>query len=426
MEKNFQKAINVLNQNGKFYIELGLDRIKKVLELFENPQESLKIIHIAGTNGKGSTCAMLAELLKIVGLNVGLYTSPHILSYCERIRINDKNIEEDDLSELIFKIEKVSKDNNTHLTEFELLTVAAFLYFKEKNADVVILETGLGGRFDATNVVKKPILTIITSISIDHKDRLGDTIDKIAFEKAGIIKENVPLVVSENNLGFNVIQKVASEKHAQMILNENDIELIFKNNQNFVKINGKKECLFNLFGLWQTENLNLVVNAFDYLKNNLLKTIDFDRQQVLENSLKNVKWDYRFQFINSHVILDGAHNLDAAIKLRKSLDFYFKDKKIQFIYGSLNTKEYEKIVKVLFGQNDDVFLYDFNCQNAVKASDLEKIINRPIKILNKPEVLKIINKKDKENEKLTIVCGSFYMLGEIFEKKPFEKLQTTF
>lgn len=416
MEKNFQKAINVLNQNGKFYIELGLDRIKKVLELFNNPQESLKIIHIAGTNGKGSTCAMLAELLKNVGLNVGLYTSPHILSYCERIRINDKNIEEDDLSELIFKIEKVSKSNNTHLTEFELLTVAAFLYFKEKNADVVILETGLGGRFDATNVVTKPILSIITSISIDHKDRLGDTIDKIAFEKAGIIKENVPLVVSENNLGFNVIQSIASKKHAPMILNENNIKLIFKNNQNFVKINDKEECLFNLFGLWQTENLNLVLNAFDYLSNNLLKTINFDKQQVLNNSLKNVKWDYRFQFLNNHVILDGAHNLDAAIKLRKSLDFYFKNKKIQFIYGSLNTKEYEKIVKVLFNKKDDVFLYDFNCQNAVKTSDLEKIINKPIKILNKSEVLNIVHNETK-NKKLTIVCGSFYMLGEIFEKK---------
>lgn len=416
MEKNFQKAINVLNQNGKFYIELGLDRIKKVLELFNNPQESLKIIHIAGTNGKGSTCAMLAELLKNVGLNVGLYTSPHILSYCERIRINDKNIEEDDLSELIFKIEKVSKSNNTHLTEFELLTVAAFLYFKEKNADVVILETGLGGRFDATNVVTKPILSIITSISIDHKDRLGDTIDKIAFEKAGIIKENVPLVVSENNLGFNVIQSIASKKHAPMILNENNIKLMFKNNQNFVKINDKEECLFNLFGLWQTENLNLVLNAFDYLSNNLLKTINFDKQQVLKNSLKNVKWDYRFQFLNNHVILDGAHNLDAAIKLRKSLDFYFKNKKIQFIYGSLNTKEYEKIVKVLFNKKDDVFLYDFNCQNAVKTSDLEKIINKPIKILNKSEVLNIVHNETK-NKKLTIVCGSFYMLGEIFEKK---------
>lgn len=416
MEKNFQKAINVLNQNGKFYIELGLDRIKKVLELFNNPQESLKIIHIAGTNGKGSTCAMLAELLKNVGLNVGLYTSPHILSYCERIRINDKNIEEDDLSELIFKIEKVSKSNNTHLTEFELLTVAAFLYFKEKNADVVILETGLGGRFDATNVVTKPILSIITSISIDHKDRLGDTIDKIAFEKAGIIKENVPLVVSENNLGFNVIQSIASKKHSSMILNENNIKLIFKNNQNFVKINDKEECLFNLFGLWQTENLNLVLNAFDYLSNNLLKTINFDKQQVLKNSLKNVKWDYRFQFLNNHVILDGAHNLDAAIKLRKSLDFYFKNKKIQFIYGSLNTKEYEKIVKVLFNKKDDVFLYDFNCQNAVKTSDLEKIINKPIKILNKSEVLNIVHNETKD-KKLTIVCGSFYMLGEIFEKK---------
>ena len=201
-----------------------------------------------------------------------------------------------------------------------------------------------------------------------------------------------------------------------MILNENNIKLIFKNNQNFVKINDKEECLFNLFGLWQTENLNLVLNAFDYLSNNLLKTINFDKQQVLKNSLKNVKWDYRFQFLNNHVILDGAHNLDAAIKLRKSLDFYFKNKKIRFIYGSLNTKEYEKIVKVLFNKKDDVFLYDFNCQNAVKTSDLEKIINKPIKILNKSEVLNIVHNETKD-KRLTIVCGSFYMLGDIFEKK---------
>lgn len=413
MGKNFQDAVKILNKNGKFYIELGLRRIEKVLKLFNNPQEDLKIIHIAGTNGKGSTCAMLCELLKNVGLNVGLYTSPHILSYCERIKINNIDIKKEVLSKLIFKIEKVSKENNTHLTEFEILTVAAFLYFKQENVDVVILETGLGGRFDATNIVKKPILTIITSISIDHKDRLGDTIQQIAVEKAGIIKENVPLVISKYNQGFNVIQNIAAQKNVQVILNENDIKLSFKNNKNYVNINNNEEYEFNLLGLWQAENLNLVLNAFDYLKDNLLKNINFNKNEILKDSLKNVKWDYRFQFINTHVILDGAHNLDAAIKLRKSLDFYFKDKKIQFIYGSLNTKEYEKIVDVLFNKNDDVFLYEFNCQNAVSVKDLEKIITKPIKILSQSEVLNIVNNKTKD-ERLTVICGSFYMLGEIF------------
>ena len=416
MDKTFQEAINILNKNGKFYIELGLSRIEKVLRLINNPQEDLKIIHIAGTNGKGSTCAMLCELLKNTGLNVGLYTSPHILSYCERIKINSKNIEENDLTKLIFKIEKISKENNIQLTEFEILTAVAFLYFKKENVDVVILETGLGGRFDATNIVKKPILTIITSISIDHKDRLGNTIQQIAFEKAGIIKENVPLVISKYNQGFNVIKNIAVQKNVQVILNENDIKLNFKNNKNYVKINSSEEYEFNLLGLWQAENLNLVLKAFEYLKDNLLRNRKYDKQKVLKDSLKNVKWDYRFQFINNHVILDGAHNFDAAIKLRKSLDFYFKNKKIQFIYGSLNTKEYEKIVNVLFTSNDKVFLYDFNCQNAVKAGDLEKIITQPVKILNKSEVLNIINNETKDKI-LTVICGSFYMLGEIFEKK---------
>lgn len=416
MDKTFQEAINILNKNGKFYIELGLSRIEKVLRLINNPQEDLKIIHIAGTNGKGSTCAMLCELLKNTGLNVGLYTSPHILSYCERIKINSKNIEENDLTKLIFKIEKISKENNIQLTEFEILTAVAFLYFKKENVDVVILETGLGGRFDATNIVKKPILTIITSISIDHKDRLGNTIEQIAFEKAGIIKEHVPLVISKYNQGFNVIRNIAIQKNVKVILNENDIKLNFKNNKNYVKINSSEEYEFNLLGLWQAENLNLVLKAFEYLKDNLLRNRKYDKQKVLKDSLKNVKWDYRFQFINNHVILDGAHNFDAAIKLRESLDFYFKNKKIQFIYGSLNTKEYEKIVNVLFTSNDKVFLYDFNCQNAVKAGDLEKIITQPVKILNKSEVLNIINNETKDKI-LTVICGSFYMLGEIFEKK---------
>lgn len=413
MEKTFEDAINILNKNGKFYIELGLSRIKRVLKLFNNPQEDLKIIHIAGTNGKGSTCALLCELLKNVGLNVGLYTSPHILSYCERIKINNIDISENDLSDLIFKIESKAKTNNIYLTEFEILTVAAFLHFKDNNVDAVILETGLGGRFDATNVVKNPLLTIITSISIDHKDRLGDTIDKIAYEKAGILKNNVPLVVSKQNKGYEVIKKAAKEHNSNIISFDNHIKINFKNNKNYAIINFN-EYEFNLYGLWQKENLNLAINAFKFLQTSFLKNINFDFNKIIEKSLKNVKWDYRFHIINKNIILDGAHNLDAAIKLRKSLDFYFKNRKIQFIYGSLNTKEYQKIVEILFHQNDDVFLYEFNCLNAVNPCDIEKLINNKTKIINKNMVLDILNNENPD--KITVICGSFYMLGEIFEK----------
>ena len=416
MEKTFQEAINILNKNGKFYIELGLSRIEKVLKLFNAPQDDLKIIHIAGTNGKGSTCAILCELLKNVGLNVGLYTSPHILSYCERIKINNIDINENDLSNLIFNIDNISKKNNIHLTEFEILTAAAFLYFKENNVDVVILETGLGGRFDATNVIKNPILTIITSISIDHKDRLGDTIDKIAYEKAGIIKNNVPVVLSKHNQGYEVIKNTAKKHNSNVISSDNNIKINFKNNKNYAIIDNN-EYIFNLYGLWQKENLNLAINAFRFLKTSFLKNIDFDFNKIIEKTLKNVKWDYRFQIINKNIILDGAHNYDAAIKLRKSLDFYFKNKKIQFIYGSLNTKEYQKIVSVLFNKNDDVFLYEFNCQNAISPDDLKKHIKNKTITITKSQVFDIINSKKHQDGKITVICGSFYMLGEIFEKK---------
>ena len=214
-KKTYNDAKELLTSQGKFYINLGLDRISAILEILGNPQDRLKCIHVAGTNGKGSVCAILAEILKEAGKKTGLYTSPHIFKYNERIKINGIDISDDDFARLVFEICESADKNNIHLTEFEILTAAAFKYFADNDVDVVVLETGLGGRFDATNVIKNNLCAVITHIDLDHTERLGDTKDKIAFEKAGIIKPNCPVVTSE---GYEAIKDAADKNDSLLMM----------------------------------------------------------------------------------------------------------------------------------------------------------------------------------------------------------------
>ncbi len=206
------RAEEILTSAGKFHIELGLTRILKILELLGNPQKDLKFIHVAGSNGKGSTCAILEEILVKAGYKTGKFTSPHLFSYTERITVNKHPISDLDFETIINKIVELDKKNNIELTEFEILTAAGFLYFKEKACDIVILEVGLGGRLDSTNVIENPLVSIITSISLEHKERLGDTIEKIAKEKAGIIKKGRPVVFLEENRGCKILEDEALKK----------------------------------------------------------------------------------------------------------------------------------------------------------------------------------------------------------------------
>ena len=185
---NYEQAKELLTSQGKFHIKLGLERVQAVLKLLKNPQDKVKIIHVAGTNGKGSVCSIVANILKCAGYKVGLYTSPHLVEYTERIRINNEEIPQNIFADYIEKICNLADEHEIHLTEFEILTVMAYKYFADNKVKIAVIETGLGGRFDATNVTKKTFISVITSISLDHTDRLGDTVEKIAFEKEGIIK----------------------------------------------------------------------------------------------------------------------------------------------------------------------------------------------------------------------------------------------
>ncbi|MBR1753322.1 bifunctional folylpolyglutamate synthase/dihydrofolate synthase [bacterium] len=374
MQKNkYQQAVNLLTSNEHFYVNLGLDRIKKVLELSDNPQDKLKYIHVAGTNGKGSVCAILNEILQNNGLKTGLYTSPHIFEYTERIRINGKCIGKNDFANLICEIVNVAKKNKILLTEFEILTVAAFLYFARNNADVVVLETGLGGRFDATNVIKDNLCSIITHIDLEHTDRLGDSIEKISFEKAGIIKPHCPVVIGEKN---EVIKNIAKEKSSKVFLAEPT----------------DKKC--SLTNVCQEANLALALKASSVLG-----------YEVKDEVLMSVKNPCRFEYLKDYnVIVDVAHNPNGIEALRKSLDKIYPKQHFNFIFGCLRTKDYESMLKSLLKDEDKIYVYEFNHPQSCKYTDLQEIIKHPLLRFS----------QYKKDENLTVICGSFYMLKELF------------
>ena len=375
---NYTETIEKLTSSGMFYVDLSLDRIKSALEKLGNPQDSLKCIHVAGTNGKGSTCAMLDSILREAGYKTGLYTSPHIFDYTERIKIDGQDISQDDFAKYFKKI----NDLNIHLTEFEILTAIMFLYFYENNVDIAILETGMGGRFDATNVIKENLFAIINQIDLDHTDRLGKTKDEIAFEKAGIIKPKCPVITS---MGYEEIRDRADELDSMLLFTSPFVQ------QDFVESLALK-------GLHQIENLALVITAINYLFKDIY-------ENTIKNGLKKVKNPCRFEFIpEKNMIIDASHNPNGIKALRENLDYYYPNLPRRFVFGCLKNKDYEKMKNILFEEGDEVYLNEFDYPKACSFEDLKLVC--PIKALK-------YTGQDLTPDKLNIICGSFYMISDL-------------
>ena len=379
MTNDYKKAVELLTSQGKFYINLGLERISAVLDLLGNPQDKLKCIHVAGTNGKGSVCAIIHKILSKAGMKTGLYTSPHIFDYTERIKINGKDISQNDFAKYIFEICELADKHNIHLTEFEILTAVMFKYFADNNVDVVVLETGLGGSFDATNVIKFNLCSIITHIDLDHTERLGNTKSKIAFEKAGIIKTNCPVFTSE---GYEEIKDKADKCNSLFIL-----VTPFEDTTNL-----------SLKGTCQQENLSLALAAVRYLFPQI-------SENTIQEALKEVKHPCRFQLCREDLIVDGSHNPNGAMALRESLDFYYPDKKRCFVFGCLRNKDYKKMMEILFSKGDEIYFYHFNNKNSCTVEELQNACVFPSK--------EFCSLDELPSDRLKIVCGSFYMLNEI-------------
>lgn len=382
MKNLYSKAIKLLTSVGKFKINLGLERIKKVLDLLSNPEDKLKCIHVAGTNGKGSVCAIISKILENAGYKTGLYTSPHIFDYTERIKINSKDIPKEDFAEYVFEICSLAEKNNIDLTEFEILTAVMFKYFSDNNVEIVVLETGLGGRFDATNVIKKNLCSIITHIDLDHTDRLGNTKSKIAFEKAGIIKPNCPVFTSE---GYEEIKDRADECNSlfSLVTPLEDVTNL------------------SLKGTCQIENLSLALAAVRFLFPEI-------SEYTIQDALQKVNHPCRFQIVRNDLIIDASHNPNGIQALKESLDTYFPNQKRAFVFGCLRNKDYKKMMEILFEKNDEIYFYHFQNPNSCTFQELSSACNFPS---HKFETL------DKlPSDRLKIVCGSFYMLNEIIPR----------
>ena len=381
---NYAETVKDITSQGKFRINLGLERISKLLELSGNPQDNLKCIQVAGTNGKGSVCTMLASILREAGYKTGLYTSPHIYDYPERINIDGTNISKEEFTEYYSQIIKTAEDNNLEPTEFEILTAIMYKYFADNNVEIAVIETGLGGRFDATNVLKTNLCSIITHIDLDHTDRLGNTKDKIAFEKAGIIKPDSIVITGE---GYEAIKDKADEVNAMLILTSPDVpEPYFE--------------ALSLKGEQQKENLSLVLTAI----NTLFPKID---NITIINGLKKAKNPCRFQYIKEkNLLVDGAHNPNCFEALINNLNKYFPNTKRNYVFGCLNTKDYKKMLSYIINDNNlnELYIYPFNNQNAMSYEEINEFT--PCKRLNTLEDI-------LSDNTLTAVCGSFYMLNEL-------------
>ena len=394
-------AEEILTSHNKFHIKLGLERITKILNLLDNPQEKYEIIHIAGTNGKGSTSKIINEILleHFQDKNIGLFTSPHLFSYTERICVNSENISEYIFNKLTNEIDLLAQKNNIELSEFELITAVAFYYFYIKKVNYVVLEVGLGGLYDSTNVIKNST-SVITTIDFDHTERLGKNIDEIAIQKAGIIKENSNVAVSKDNLGYETIKNIAQKKNAK-IIDLDDIQVVLKD-KNYAIINNKK-YEFNLLGAHQAQNLALALGAVKSLNLNI-------KDETIKNALKKVKWRFRLEFHKEkNILIDAGHNPSGIKTLRNFLDENFKNDKKTFIFGCLKNKDYKNMLKTLIQENDEFYFYEFDYPNALKFSELPKEYQ-----INKLENIEQIKEIIKNKKNLKIFCGSIYMLGKIF------------
>lgn len=405
----------------------GLERTERLLELLGNPHNSLKLIHIAGTNGKGSTSAILGSILIEHGYKVGFFNSPHLEEVEETIRINDENIKEEDFIDLINEIKpfvnQVVEEGFNHPTEFEVLTCIMFLYLYRQNVDFGVIEVGLGGRLDSTNVLT-PILSVITSISLDHTNILGDTIEEITREKSGIIKKLIPIVTCIQKDGA---MKVITEKAIKM---NSNLIIVNPNNYNFLKIDknntisqkilvnykGKDELLnLSLLGKHQIINLSLAIEAVKELEN--LNYIDLDINKI-KLAVQKVKWKGRLEILskNPYIVIDGAHNVAGIQFLKRNIEEYFAYKNLYLIIGILADKEVEKIVEIISPLAKEVYTVTSNSIRAKSSEDLKVIVKNYNKnclsFEDYEEAARVaIEKAGKED--LILAAGSLYMIGQM-------------
>ncbi len=407
-------AIAYLNSLGLHRVKPGLERIENLLKLLGNPEKKTPCIIIAGTNGKGSVAVSIASVMQAEGYRTGLYTSPHLVRISERIRINGEEIPPDDLFGSIMEIKGISSHLPEEPSYFEVLTASAFLYFARKRTDFSVLEVGMGGRWDATNVVT-PLTSVITNVSKDHTEFLGETIREIASEKAGVIKRGVPVVTGAKGEALEVIEAVATRESAHISVMGRDFEVRGESTEDFSYLGSLwnlDHLRFNLPGLYQLENASLAIAAIESI-------CRFHGIRVEEKSLRKglseTTWEGRLEIIrgNPPLVLDGAHNPGAACALRKSLESLFPATRFVFLIGMLSDKDHGEYIGEISPIAEEIVLTNVPSERGMRAEALADIARRFTKRL---KIIPNLEEAFNEVKGLSVpacVTGSLYLIGAI-------------
>lgn len=418
-------AIAYINDKEKFGSRLGLSSISKLMELLGNPQNDLNIIHVAGTNGKGSTSSYIASCIKTAGYKVGLYTSPYLERFNERIQINGIDIPDESLGEITFMVkeaaDKMVKEGMEHPTTFELVTAVGFLYFKKEKVDYLVLEVGLGGRFDSTNVIKKSLASVITSIDFDHISQLGNTLAKIAYQKAGIIKENGIVISYEQEKEVaDVIEEVAESNKAELYISKNkNIEIIKESDSgNVFDYRLKEEYLpsvkTSLIGEYQVYNASLAITTLLVLREKGFIKIS---NQDIYNGILDTKWKGRLEVLKRDPIflIDGAHNIQGINHLAKALELFTYERLILGI-GILKDKDVDHMIERLIPMADIVVATEVKIPRKLEAEELaSKIREYNENVYIEKDIKEAIDKAFSlaNKEDLILFGGSLYLIGEV-------------
>ena len=416
---NLQQALDYMLTPGGPKTRLGLERITELMEKLGNPQKMLRFVHVAGTNGKGSTCAMLSAILTRAGYTTGLYTSPHLFRVNERMKINGVDITDEELIELAEQVKPVTDRMEDEPTEFERITAMALLYFQKRKCDVVVLEVGLGGRLDSTNVIDAPDAAVITNIALEHTQLLGYTLEKIAREKAGIIKENTPVALyGQSQEVEQVVQKICQEKGGRLWVSAPErvqVEYSSLHGQS-VSYRARENLKLPLLGAHQAYNMALVLDTVDLLVRERGYHIS---DEAIRDGLSAVTWPGRLEVLQKSptVLVDGAHNPDGVQQLAAAVNQYLPGQKITFVMGVMADKHYVEMAGMVAPYAKQFITVAPEYHRALDAESLREIIEHKLHVTARcggsvQQGLELALTESGPEDTI-VVFGSLYQVGEV-------------
>ena len=399
---NYIEAIEYIHSIPRFIRPLGNAKLERLLDVMGNPHKRLKFVHVAGTNGKGSVCAMTAEILKRAGYKTGLFTSPFIVVFNERIQINNELIPDDALARYVSEISALMRENDAQVSEFAFIFAVAMQYFADMECDIVVLETGMGGRLDATNIIPPPEAAVLTEIGMDHMQYLGETVEEIAAEKCGIIKPGCEVVSAQNEHVRDIIKNAAEQAGAKLT---------------FCEKAGRKPGSFiyktwgyhlALRGAYQAENAGVVLETIEALRRRGWKI----SASAVSDGFKNVKWKARYEFVADNIVIDGAHNIDGIKALKETLSE--EDREIILVLAMMKDKAYSECIAEIAKSVRCVIASQIDMPRALSADEIKSVVSEVgIECIAEPDTEKALDTAlDLAGEKrLICICGSLYLAG---------------